>query len=286
MGVCLFISFSWKIVFPVEGERNIVGIETWVGCASDQTLLSLSGWPSAEEAAGPLSRTWAIRHGGDVWGRAIFCSFWARHQHWYGYGSTGLVLLLPPSLPISCPALTPDLFLLWVVLLHGIPLCLQLTHCSQQPAPGHWTCHIFWSHNFSVCFSLWKCCLQTLISSHALVNLWRAIARWVYFYNWSASAHFSPQVECSLLLCTDRPDCVDGRLSFIFYSHLKNMKEIYVTSPVDRKGQAVKGQVSNQLYWLLVSSFIIIFRTLVIIISECWELLFSYPLSLALHFTD
>lgn len=44
---------------------------------------------------------------------------------------------LPPSLPTSCPALTPDLFLLWVVLLHGIPLCLQLTHCSQQPAPGH-----------------------------------------------------------------------------------------------------------------------------------------------------
>ncbi|KAF2977188.1 hypothetical protein EK904_007974, partial [Melospiza melodia maxima] len=41
-----------------------------------------------------------------------------------------------------------------------------------------------------------------------------------------------------------RPDCVDGRLSFIFYSHLKNMKEIYVTSPVDRKDQAVKGQVS------------------------------------------
>ncbi|NXF03699.1 PIDD1 protein, partial [Smithornis capensis] len=41
-----------------------------------------------------------------------------------------------------------------------------------------------------------------------------------------------------------RPDCVDGRLSFIFYSHLKNMKEIYVTSPVDRRGQAVKGQVS------------------------------------------
>uniref|UniRef100_A0A8D0L2R6 P53-induced death domain protein 1 n=1 Tax=Sphenodon punctatus TaxID=8508 RepID=A0A8D0L2R6_SPHPU len=42
----------------------------------------------------------------------------------------------------------------------------------------------------------------------------------------------------------DRPDCVDGRISFIFYSHLKNVKEIYVTSEVDRKGQAVKGQVS------------------------------------------
>lgn len=72
---------------------------------------------------------------------------------------------------------------------------------------------------------------------------------------------------------TDRPDCVDGRLSFIFYSHLKNMKEIYVTSPVDRKGQAVKGQVSNNRHWHFVSSFIIIiiaFMTLHMITSKLW----------------
>lgn len=78
---------------------------------------------------------------------------------------------------------------------------------------------------------------------------------WAVGQAWKA-AHFSAQIECLLLLCTDRPDCVDGRLSFIFYSHLKNMKEIYVTSPVDRKGQAVKGQVSKQLHQLLISSFI------------------------------
>lgn len=59
---------------------------------------------------------------------------------------------------------------------------------------------------------------------------------------------FLHKLNASCLLCTDRPDCVDGRLSFIFYSHLKNMKEIYVTSPVDRKGQAVKGQVNNELH--------------------------------------
>ncbi|NXD84055.1 PIDD1 protein, partial [Halcyon senegalensis] len=55
---------------------------------------------------------------------------------------------------------------------------------------------------------------------------------------------FFAAFERGISIDTDRPDCVDGRLSFIFYSHLKNMKEIYVTSPVDRKGQAVKGQVS------------------------------------------
>uniref|UniRef100_A0A8C8ADV3 P53-induced death domain protein 1 n=1 Tax=Otus sunia TaxID=257818 RepID=A0A8C8ADV3_9STRI len=55
---------------------------------------------------------------------------------------------------------------------------------------------------------------------------------------------FFAAFEHGISIDMDRPDCVDGRLSFIFYSHLKNMKEIYVTSPVDRKGQAVKGQVS------------------------------------------
>ncbi|KFQ25225.1 p53-induced protein with a death domain, partial [Merops nubicus] len=55
---------------------------------------------------------------------------------------------------------------------------------------------------------------------------------------------FFAAFERGISIDTDRPDCVDGRLAFIFYSHLKNMKEIYVTSLVDRKGQAVKGQVS------------------------------------------
>ncbi|NXG16962.1 PIDD1 protein, partial [Grallaria varia] len=55
---------------------------------------------------------------------------------------------------------------------------------------------------------------------------------------------FFATFERGISIDMDRPDCVDGRLSFIFYSHLKNMKEVYVTSPVDRKGQAVKGQVS------------------------------------------
>ncbi|CAN8214824.1 unnamed protein product [Coccothraustes coccothraustes] len=55
---------------------------------------------------------------------------------------------------------------------------------------------------------------------------------------------FFAAFERGISIDMDRPDCVDGRLSFIFYSHLKNMKEIYVTSLVDRKGQAVKGQVS------------------------------------------
>ncbi|NXN17235.1 PIDD1 protein, partial [Indicator maculatus] len=55
---------------------------------------------------------------------------------------------------------------------------------------------------------------------------------------------FFAAFERGISIDADRPDCVDGRLAFIFYSHLKNMKEIYVTTPVDRKGQAVKGQVS------------------------------------------
>ncbi|XP_010143972.1 PREDICTED: p53-induced death domain-containing protein 1 [Buceros rhinoceros silvestris] len=55
---------------------------------------------------------------------------------------------------------------------------------------------------------------------------------------------FFAAFERGISIDTDRPDCMDGCLLFIFYSHLKNMKEIYVTSPVDRKGQAVKGQVS------------------------------------------
>lgn len=42
---------------------------------------------------------------------------------------------------------------------------------------------------------------------------------------------------------TDRPDCVDGRICFVFYSHLKNVKEVYITTTLDREAQAVRGQV-------------------------------------------
>lgn len=41
----------------------------------------------------------------------------------------------------------------------------------------------------------------------------------------------------------DRPDCVEGRVCFVFYSHLKNVKEVYVTTTLDRRAQAVRGQV-------------------------------------------
>lgn len=42
----------------------------------------------------------------------------------------------------------------------------------------------------------------------------------------------------------DRPDCVQGRVCFVFYSRLKNVKELYVTTTLDRQAQAVRGQVS------------------------------------------
>ncbi|XP_027809421.2 p53-induced death domain-containing protein 1 isoform X3 [Marmota flaviventris] len=42
----------------------------------------------------------------------------------------------------------------------------------------------------------------------------------------------------------DRPDCVEGRVCFVFYSHLKNVKEVYITTALDREAQAVRGQVS------------------------------------------
>lgn len=43
----------------------------------------------------------------------------------------------------------------------------------------------------------------------------------------------------------DRPDCVQGRVCFVFYSHLKNVKEVYVTTTLDRQAQAVRGQVGQ-----------------------------------------
>nr|XP_033784048.1 p53-induced death domain-containing protein 1 isoform X2 [Geotrypetes seraphini] len=55
---------------------------------------------------------------------------------------------------------------------------------------------------------------------------------------------FFAAFERGLDIDADRPDCVAGRISFIFYSHMKNQKEVYVTSDVNRKEQSVKGQVS------------------------------------------
>ncbi|XP_044281752.1 p53-induced death domain-containing protein 1 isoform X2 [Varanus komodoensis] len=50
--------------------------------------------------------------------------------------------------------------------------------------------------------------------------------------------------ECGISIDADRPDCIDGRISFNFFSHLKNVKEVYITSELDRKANSVKGQVS------------------------------------------
>ncbi|KAG9336333.1 hypothetical protein JZ751_002680 [Albula glossodonta] len=47
--------------------------------------------------------------------------------------------------------------------------------------------------------------------------------------------------ERGIEINTDRPDCVKGRLSFIFYSHLKNHKEVYIC-PSQGKQEPVRGQ--------------------------------------------
>ncbi|XP_069019639.1 p53-induced death domain-containing protein 1 [Embiotoca jacksoni] len=49
--------------------------------------------------------------------------------------------------------------------------------------------------------------------------------------------------ERGLDINTDRPDCVEGRLSFVFYSSLKNLKEVYVC-PAQGQKEPVRGQVS------------------------------------------
>uniref|UniRef100_A0A3Q3RQV5 P53-induced death domain protein 1 n=1 Tax=Mastacembelus armatus TaxID=205130 RepID=A0A3Q3RQV5_9TELE len=49
--------------------------------------------------------------------------------------------------------------------------------------------------------------------------------------------------ERGLDISTDRPDCVGGRLCFVFYSSLKNLKEVYICPAQDQKG-LVRGQVS------------------------------------------
>ncbi|XP_073514778.1 p53-induced death domain-containing protein 1 isoform X2 [Phyllobates terribilis] len=55
---------------------------------------------------------------------------------------------------------------------------------------------------------------------------------------------FFATFEQGLKLYSERPDCVNGRICFVFYSRMKNMKEVYVTSSADRIEKAVKGQVS------------------------------------------
>ncbi|XP_039989610.1 p53-induced death domain-containing protein 1 isoform X2 [Xiphias gladius] len=49
--------------------------------------------------------------------------------------------------------------------------------------------------------------------------------------------------ERGLDISTDRPDCVQGRLCFVFYSNLKNLKEVYIC-PAQGQREPVRGQVS------------------------------------------
>nr|XP_004654234.2 p53-induced death domain-containing protein 1 isoform X1 [Jaculus jaculus] len=55
---------------------------------------------------------------------------------------------------------------------------------------------------------------------------------------------FFAAFERGISVDADRPDCVSGRICFVFYSHLKNVKEVYITTALDREAQAVRGQVS------------------------------------------
>ncbi|KAK7117239.1 hypothetical protein R3I94_022714 [Phoxinus phoxinus] len=49
--------------------------------------------------------------------------------------------------------------------------------------------------------------------------------------------------ERGIDISADRPDCKEGRLSFTFYSHLKNIKEVHVCPIIPQQGP-VRGQVS------------------------------------------
>ncbi|XP_056273558.1 p53-induced death domain-containing protein 1 [Pseudoliparis swirei] len=49
--------------------------------------------------------------------------------------------------------------------------------------------------------------------------------------------------ERGLDISAERPDCVEGRLCFVFYSSLKNLKEVYICPALGQKGP-VRGQVS------------------------------------------
>uniref|UniRef100_H3BYD4 P53-induced death domain protein 1 n=1 Tax=Tetraodon nigroviridis TaxID=99883 RepID=H3BYD4_TETNG len=49
--------------------------------------------------------------------------------------------------------------------------------------------------------------------------------------------------ESGLDISTERPDCVEGRLCFVFYSSLRNLKEVYICAAEGQTGP-VRGQVS------------------------------------------
>ncbi|XP_061078573.1 p53-induced death domain-containing protein 1 [Conger conger] len=49
--------------------------------------------------------------------------------------------------------------------------------------------------------------------------------------------------ESGININSDRPDCTEGRLCFVFYSNLKNHKEVYIC-PSQHTQEAVRGQVS------------------------------------------
>ncbi|XP_041652470.1 p53-induced death domain-containing protein 1 [Cheilinus undulatus] len=49
--------------------------------------------------------------------------------------------------------------------------------------------------------------------------------------------------ERGLDISSERPDCMGGRLCFVFYSSLKNLKEVYICAAQGQKGP-VRGQVS------------------------------------------
>lgn len=55
---------------------------------------------------------------------------------------------------------------------------------------------------------------------------------------------FFAAFERGIEVDAERPDCEAGRVSFVFYAHLRNVKEVYVTTSLDRREQAVRGQVS------------------------------------------
>lgn len=57
-------------------------------------------------------------------------------------------------------------------------------------------------------------------------------------------AAWSHSVMMSFLVFPDSPDCVSGRLCFVFYSSLKNLKEVYIC-PVQGQTGPVRGQVGR-----------------------------------------
>lgn len=58
---------------------------------------------------------------------------------------------------------------------------------------------------------------------------------------------YKKSCDVNILFSPDRPDCVEGRLCFVFYSSLKNLKEVYICPAQGQKGP-VRGQVRNMWY--------------------------------------